>query len=112
MSLSPALQGWVGTAQVSVPSVSVASATISDSVVVPSRPMKSRAWPVTSTVRSAVTRPACPEPAEGGCHEIVPTVVVPVTAPAAAYGSKNDSARVPGGAVAVKTYSSSCLDPG
>ena len=69
MSLSPALQGWVGTVQVSVPPFSVASATISDSVVVPSRTMKSRAWPVASMSRSAVTRPAC--------HEMVPTVVVP-----------------------------------
>ena len=76
MSLSPALQGCVGTDHVSAPPVSVASATINDSVVVPSRPMKSRAWPVTSMSRSAVTRPAC--------HEIVPTVVVPVTAAPAA----------------------------
>ena len=51
ISLSPALQGWVGAVQVSVPPLSVASATISDSVVVPSSPMKSRAWPVTSTVQ-------------------------------------------------------------
>ena len=72
ISLSPALQGWVGTVQVSVPPLSVASATINDRVVVPSRPMKSRAWPVTSMSRSVVTRP--------DCHEIVPMVVVPVTA--------------------------------
>ena len=48
--------------------------------------------------RSAVTRPAC--------HEIVPTVVVPVIDVLEAYGSKNDSASVPSGALTVKTYSS------
>ena len=74
--MSPALQGWSATVQVRVPALSVASATMSDSVVVPSSPMKSRAWPVTSMSRSAVTRPAC--------HEMVPTVVVPMTAAPAA----------------------------
>ena len=55
--------------------------------------MKSRAWPVTSRLRLAVTVP--------DSHEMVPTVVVPTTAVLEAYGSKKDSVSVPAGAVTV-----------
>ena len=87
MNWEPALQGWVATDQTRVPESSVA--TPRDRETEPSRAMKSRAWPVTSWVRAAVTWP--------DCHETVPTVVMPVIAVRSAYGSKNYSASVPSG---------------